>query len=232
MRACQRDSRWWPMLRRARPPGRRRPGLSAVRPPAGARPSSRRRRRRRQRRPEEWPLRRRRCRRRPGARPCSDLASCLQRALEGLLRLPGVQALQESPAEASRHAAVPSEAGANIGLAQATAQRHDTQHVRVLDKREVQVVLAGDGEPEDDPVVGPQAPQALQQHIQEELLASCLLGATNSDLRLKHGHQAAGQNVAREVQLLVDQGPDAIDVGALDQRARLGAEDAGSRSRI
>ena len=91
----------------------------------------------------------------------------------------------------------------------------------------VQVVLLGQGELEHDLLVLAQGVELLDQFGMEQGLGLGLVRAVDVDLGLDDGHEAGGDDLLADLELLRHVGGDAFRVGLLDHGTHLGAEDAG-----
>ncbi len=93
---------------------------------------------------------------------------------------------------------------ARLIAAVAAGQGHHPQHLRVLDEFAVQVVDAGQRQLQHDDLPVVEVFQAFQQRGLELVFGLGLLRAVDVDLGLDDRHQAGGQDLPADVELLVD----------------------------
>ena len=107
----------------------------------------------------------------------------------------------------------------------AAAERDDADDVAVLHDLCVEVVDGRDGDLEHDLGIGGQLCEVLLHAAEHDLLCLCLVGAVDVDLGLEDGDEPLADDLHADLELLVNDGADAIGVRLFDDGAHLRAED-------
>ena len=107
----------------------------------------------------------------------------------------------------------------------AAAEGDDTDDVAVLHDLCVEVVDGRDGDLEHDLGIGGQLCEVLLHAAEHDLLCLCLVGAVDVDLGFEDGDESLADDLHADLELLVDDGTDAVGVRLFDDGAHLRTED-------
>ena len=111
-----------------------------------------------------------------------------------------------------------------IVLRVAAAEGDDTYDVRVFHDTFVEVVDGRDGDLEHDLGIGGQLCEVLLHAAEHDLLCLCLVGAVDVDLGFEDGDEPLADDLHADLELLVNDGADAVGVRLFDDGAHLRAE--------
>ena len=155
-----------------------------------------------------------------------DAVDCLlEDGVEFIVALREAQILREGAREAGDEAVVAGELFVRIVHGVAAAECDDADDVAVLHDLCVEVVDGRDGDLEHDLGIGGQFCEVLLHAAEHDLLCLCFVGAVDVDLGLEDGDEPLADDLHADLELLVDDGADAVGVRLFDDGAHLCAED-------
>ena len=155
-----------------------------------------------------------------------DAVDCLlEDGVEFIVALREAQILREGAGEAGDEAVVACEFFVRIIHGVAAAERDDADDVAVLHDLCVEVVDGRDGDFEHDLGIGGQLCEVLLHAAEHDLLCLCFVGAVDVDLGLEDGDESLADDLHADLELLVDDGTDAVGVRLFDDGAHLCTED-------
>ena len=112
-----------------------------------------------------------------------------------------------------------------IVLRVAAAEGDDADDVRVFHDLRIEVVDGRDGDLEHDLCIGRQLCEMFLYAAEHDLLCLFLVGAVDVNLGFEDGDESLRDDLQADLELLVDDGADAVRIRLLDNGAHLRAED-------
>src|SRR5690606_28866572 len=133
----------------------------------------------------------------------------VERAVELVVRLLGLETFGQRAREACGHAGVARELLVRFGAAVAAGKRDDATDLRVSDQVRVEVVLARVRELQPDALVARERVELLIFRGLQVLLGAFLVRRLDVDLGLDDRHETPREDLLADVELLLDDGRDA-----------------------
>ena len=157
--------------------------------------------------------------------PIDGVNGLLEDDVEIVVALAGAQILREGAGEAGDEAVVAREFFVCIVHRVAAAEGNDADDVRVFHNLRIEVVDGRDGDLEHDLCVCGQSRQMFLHAAEHDLLCLCLVGAVDVNLGFEDGDESLADDLHADLELLVDDGADAVRIRLLDNGAHLRAKD-------
>ena len=155
-----------------------------------------------------------------------DAVDCLlEDGVEIIVALREAQILREGAGEAGDEAVVAGEFFVRIVHGVAAAEGDDADNVRVFHDVCVEVVDGRDGDLEHDLGIGGQLCEVFLHAAEHDLLCLCLVRAVDVNLGFEDGDEPLADDLHSDLELLVDDGADAVSIRLFDDGAHLRAKD-------
>ena len=157
--------------------------------------------------------------------PIDGVNGLLEDDVEIVVALAGTQILREGAGEAGDEPVVAREFFVCIVHRVAAAEGDDADDVRVFHDLRIEVVDGRDGDLEHDLGVCGQPRQMFLHAAEHDFLCHCLVGAVDVNLGFEDGDESLADDLHADLELLVDDGADAVRIRLLDNGAHLRAKD-------
>ena len=142
-----------------------------------------------------------------------------------MVALREAQILREGTGEAGDKPVVACELFVRVIHCVTSAEGDNAHDVRILHDLGVEVVDGRDGDLEHDLGALVELCKILLDDAEHDLLRLCLVGAVDVDLGFEDGDETLADDLHADLELLVDDGADAVGVRLFDDEAHLCAED-------
>src|SRR5215510_10757577 len=140
----------------------------------------------------------------------------IQPGVELRIGLLGRQSLDQRPRKARHDAVIPAQAVVGFVPCIPARQRHHPYNIGMTDARGIEVVLLRERELEHDQLLTWQVIKLLEEGRFEHLFGLGLIRAVNINFRLDDRHEARGDDLPSDVELLAYNVLDASGIGVLD----------------